>query len=145
MALTCLLTDLTNHFTLSVGAFGAAPRDPINPTISRHVRSDNPFGIGASTLEQYRAAGVEAILDVHSDLTLNELRHSTRAAAEVAEAETRHDHPSSWHRALQLSTSQREDARAARRRGGRHRPIPTTSTRQALNRLPTSDRSKQSA
>jgi hypothetical protein len=105
MALTCLLTDLTNHFTLSVGAFGAAPRDPINPTIRRNVRSDNPFGIGASTLEQYRAAGVEAILDVHSDLTLNDLRHSTRAAAGVAEAETRHDHASSWHRALQLSTS----------------------------------------
>lgn len=51
-----------------------------------------PIAFDALTLDQFRAAGVEAILDAHPDLTFNDLRHPLRAAAELAEAEARHAH-----------------------------------------------------
>ena len=44
------------------------------------------------TIEQFHAAGVSAILDAYPDLTLNELRHPLRAAADLASAESRHPH-----------------------------------------------------
>jgi len=94
MALTCPLTDLTNHFPLPVDASGAAPQRGIR-SIRLLVPTSDPttsFAFGASTIEQFRGPGVEAILDVRYDHTLNDLRHPMRVVADVAEAETRHDH-----------------------------------------------------
>lgn len=51
-----------------------------------------PIEFDALTLDQFRTAGVETILNAHPDLTLNDLRHPLRAAAELAEAEARHAH-----------------------------------------------------
>lgn len=44
------------------------------------------------TIDQFNAAGVSAILSAHPHLTLNDLRHPLRAAADLASAECRHSH-----------------------------------------------------
>ena len=68
MALTCLLTDLTNHFPLSVGASGAAPRDPISPTISRHVRSDRDVRVVSVALDRLRLKYEQADRDAVDEM-----------------------------------------------------------------------------
>lgn len=51
-----------------------------------------PIAFNALTLDQFRSAGVDGILEAHPDLMLNDLRHPLRAAAELAEAEGQHAH-----------------------------------------------------
>jgi hypothetical protein len=75
-------------------AFGAASqrRHPINPTIAAMPDPTTLISLDALSLDQFRSAGVDAILDAYPDLTLNDLRHPLRTAAELATAEARHAH-----------------------------------------------------
>ena len=51
-----------------------------------------PITFSTLTLVQFCSANVEAILDAHPNLTLNNLQHPLRDAVEVAEAEAQHAH-----------------------------------------------------